>query len=256
MKNSKALLSLISLSILLTACGTSAPQAENKTTNTTTTPATSTITTSPSTPAEVKALSLNKSTFVRGEKITASFELKQGTVEENGWIGVVPANIPSGKEIDAEGKYITYEYLKGMTAGSKFLSAPNIPGEYSVRIYSSDSEGIELARADFKVSEPTENEATVKVDKSTYAPGEEIIATFTAPLYPDSAWLGLIPSEVEHGSESTNDANDLAYQYLEGKTSGTLNFTAPEKPGKYDLRLNTADSFNGVEITYTTFEVK
>ena len=94
---------------------------------------------------------------------------------------------------------------------------------------------------------------TLKLDKSRYRPGEKIVVTFTAsPDYQDNAWIGLIPSSVEHGSESTNDENDVAYQYLRGQNAGTFTFQAPDEPGAYDLRMNNA----GLEVGSVSFTVQ
>ena len=56
---------------------------------------------------------------------------------------------------------------------------------------------------------------------------------------------GIIPAKIEHGRESLNDQPDLAYLYLEGKTSGVLTFAAPRNPGRYDLRMHDTDSGGG-----------
>jgi len=93
------------------------------------------------------------------------------------------------------------------------------------------------------------------LERSTYHPGETIVVGFSTPGdLPDNAWIGLVPSDVPHGEEAVNDKHDLAYRYLRGKTSGSVEFTAPDKPGSYDFRLNDTDS-NGKELTHVTFTV-
>jgi hypothetical protein len=93
------------------------------------------------------------------------------------------------------------------------------------------------------------------VDKTVVQKGETISVTFQTPskLEPN-AWIGIIPSDVPHGSEDRNDQFDVAYQYLKGRQSGTLQFTAPTKPGSYDFRLNDTDN-NGNELASVTFTV-
>jgi hypothetical protein len=96
---------------------------------------------------------------------------------------------------------------------------------------------------------------SLKLDRIEYRPGENINVHFTAPTnLPDNAWIGIIPSTVVHGNESENDKNDIAYQYLKKKTSGTLTFTAPLSPGMYDFRMNDSDS-DGKEIASISFSV-
>ena len=67
----------------------------------------------------------------------------------------------------------------------------------------------------------------------------------------------MIPSEVEHGSTSTNDQHDVWYDYLRGRFNGSLTFKAPDKPGSWDVRLNNGfQQGDGKEHTSVSFEVK
>lgn len=68
------------------------------------------------------------------------------------------------------------------------------------------------------------------------------------------ALIGIIPSNIPHGDEEVNDAHDVTYQYLEGRTSGTLVFTAPSS-GYWDLRMHSSDS-SGVEIATVSFTTR
>ena len=53
----------------------------------------------------------------------------------------------------------------------------------------------------------------LQVSHTVVAPGGEIQVTFTAPVgLPDDAWLGIIPSDVPHGSEAVNEEHDLSYE--------------------------------------------
>ena len=97
--------------------------------------------------------------------------------------------------------------------------------------------------------------AGLKIDKTNFLPGEGITVAYTAlPEYDSSAWVGIIPSAVPHGSESENDSHDISYQYLQKSTAGTLTFAAPNQPGTYDFRMHNTDS-NGVEVATVTFTV-
>ncbi len=97
-----------------------------------------------------------------------------------------------------------------------------------------------------------------KTDKSAYTPGETIKVDYTADANWDkSAWIGIIPSDVAHGKEAENDANDIAYKYLKKSAKGTLEFTAPNEPGNYDIRMHdTDDGSKGLEISSVSFTVK
>ncbi|MGQ8335787.1 hypothetical protein ACUNWD_04495 [Sunxiuqinia sp. A32] len=96
---------------------------------------------------------------------------------------------------------------------------------------------------------------TLNIPSSQFKPGEIIYVDFTAPgSYADNAWVGIIPSSVQHGSEATNDKYDLTYQYLKKRTSGRLEFKAPAKEGSFDLRMNDSDS-GGKEVASVSFVV-
>jgi hypothetical protein len=97
--------------------------------------------------------------------------------------------------------------------------------------------------------------AKLEINKAEFKPGEVIVVKYAAmPEYDPSAWIGIIPSSVAHGSEAENDKHDIAYQYLRKSTSGELNFTTPSNPGSYDLRMHNTDN-NGMEVASVTFKV-
>lgn len=98
----------------------------------------------------------------------------------------------------------------------------------------------------------------LSVNKTSVKQGETIIVTFKAQGGLEShAWIGLIPSGTQHGSESVNDQYDLSYQYLNGKTSGQLTFIAPMQAGSFDFRLNESDSKSDAkELASVSFTVE
>jgi hypothetical protein len=82
------------------------------------------------------------------------------------------------------------------------------------------------------------------------------VVHFTAPdTFAAGAWMGIIPSEVPHGSAMTNDEHDLDYAYLNNQVSGVLIFAAPTDPGSYDFRLNDSEDASGEEVASVTFQV-
>jgi len=94
------------------------------------------------------------------------------------------------------------------------------------------------------------------LDKTTFAPREQMTVHFTAPAsFEDNAWVGIFPADVPHGKEETNDLNKLIFQYLRKRTSGELVFSGPTRPGSYDLRMNDTDT-NGTEVATITFTVE
>jgi len=180
------------------------------------------------------------------------------TISENAWVGIVPSNVPHGSEAENDEHDVDYQYLEGKTNGLLSFEAPAVPGSYDIRMFDTDGDGKELASVTFEVvlTSPNIGKGTLSIAKASFAPGEEIAVEFTTdPSFPPEAWVGIIPADVPHGSEDENDQYDLSYLYLEGQTSGTLMFTAPEEPGSYDLRMHDTDA-DGVEVTSVTFVVK
>ncbi|MFH1829846.1 MAG: Tudor-knot domain-containing protein [Pseudomonadota bacterium] len=97
---------------------------------------------------------------------------------------------------------------------------------------------------------------SLKITTKSVGPGEEITVEYKTPKgYKENAWIGIIPSNIEHGSEATNDKHDVAYTYLKGSTSGTFTFKAPIKPGSYDFRMHDTDA-GGTEVASVTFRVE
>lgn len=97
----------------------------------------------------------------------------------------------------------------------------------------------------------------LSLDKASYAPGDVITVHFSvdpASVTDKEAWVGLLPADVPHGSESENDKYDLAYDYLAGRTSGEMTFEAPAEPGQYEMRMHDSDN-EGHEIAAVAFTV-
>lgn len=88
-----------------------------------------------------------------------------------------------------------------------------------------------------------------------FEPGEMISVEYYIPeeFINNSPWIGIVPSDIEHGSESVNDQYDSDYVYLYD-AEGIITMNAPNEPGYYDFRMNDSD-YDGIEVTYLTFEV-
>ena len=208
------------------------------------------------------SLSINKSIVAPGEEFTVSFSASPA-LPENAWIGIVPSNIQHGSETVNDQHDLTYQYIQRRTSGTMVFKAPTTPGSFDIRFNDTDNNGLELAFVSFTVTAQapayppaiSQNEASLRLDKNTYRPGEPIKVYFTAPShYAANAWVGIIPSQIAHGSEALNDQHDLTYQYVSKRTSGEMNFNAPIKPGNYDFRMNDTDN-NGREVASISFFV-
>lgn len=196
-------------------------------------------------------LTLDKKVFAPGENITLHFEVTQ-QVAQNAWIGIIPSHVAHGSEAENDKYDLTYQYLKGLTSGVLSFKAPTQLGSYDFRMNDSDNNGKEIASVSFQVGKPV---ASLSLEKKNFSEGEEIRVIFIAgENFSNNAWIGIIPSNIAHGSEAENDKNDLSYQYLKGSQSGVLIFKAPTKPGSYDFRMHDTDS-SGKEVASITFTV-
>ena len=202
-----------------------------------------------------QTLSLEKKTFFTTEDIQVSFTAP-ANYPPNAWVAVVPSEVKHGNTVLNNEKNFGYQYLKGRATGVLVFTAPAKPGAYDFRLTSEDynDRGKEVASVSFTVTAPG---ATITIDKTTFAPGQDISLNFTAPAsYAPNAWIGIVPSQIKH-TEALNDENNRGYDYLKSRTSGTMVLKAPAEPGAYDLRMNDEDDHErGHETFSLSFMVK
>ncbi|MCI5144490.1 MAG: hypothetical protein D3923_02965 [Candidatus Electrothrix sp. AR3] len=201
------------------------------------------------------SMHLNKNNFLPGEEINVQFT-SPDTFTDNAWIGIIPSNVQHGSELVNDKFDLSYQYLKKRTSGTLTFKAPTKEGSYDFRMHDTDNDGREVASVSFTVTSSKLSElSSLQLNKNNFSPEEEIKVHFTVSgNFADNAWIGIIPSHVQHGSESVNDKFDLSYQYLKKRTSGTLTFKAPTEEGSYDFRMHDTDN-NGREITSVSFKV-
>ena len=114
----------------------------------------------------------------------------------------------------------------------------------------SSSEGIGSSSGSMMLE--GQQQADVQFPKSEYYPGDEIPLTIMAIGLSDKCWVGVVPSAIEHGSESINDQNDISYIHPHNLERPFL--IAPREPGSYDIRLNSDDN-DGKELASRGFTV-
>ena len=194
-------------------------------------------------------LTVSKTKLNPGE----SFEVRyafSGTMPPSSWIGVIPSETPHGTESVNDAHDVSYQYTN-QAEGAFTFQAPVKAGSYDLRWSGGGKEfastTIQVMAVDFKPS--------LKLQKNSYNPGDDIALDFSVAIpLPKTAWIGIIPSNIPHGSEDVNDQNDVDYQYVGEKQSGTLQFHAPDKAGSWDFRLNDVDG-GGTELASVTFQV-
>lgn len=189
----------------------------------------------------------SKTKVIPGESFDVQYSFG-GPIKQGAWIGIIPSNIPHGKESTNDANDVWYQYTP-QPDGKMTAQAPMKPGSYDLR-WSGD--GLEFASVTFEVS-AVDYKTVFRLKKNTFNPGDDIELEFsTAVPLPKNAWIGVIPSEVPHGDEGVNDQHDVNYQYIGDKNPNIFKFPAPDKPGSYDFRLNDS---GGREIASVTFQV-
>ena len=181
-------------------------------------------------------LTPDKSVYVPREPIRVSFTAPLG-MKTTSWVGIIPSDMPRGGEDIMDANDIGYKYLSGKTQGVLEFTAPTKVGKYDLR--ASDKTN-EVGFAQFEVAATTPSRTpTLSLDKTSYDKGETINVQFTAfPFYPSNSWIGIVAADIPHGKEELNDANDVGYKYISGKTQGTLELKAPRTAGTYDIRMH------------------
>lgn len=196
---------------------------------------------------------LDGDSFPTGTPLEIHFEASS-QLGAQAWLGLVPADLPHGSAETNDEHDVAYQWVADQVAGNVTLTAPSTAGRWDARLNDGTGEGAsEIASASFTLVRPT---ARVWLDRQRFAPGDEITIHFevSTELGP-SAWIGLVPADVPHGSADTNDENDVAYDWVRGLAGGSITLTAPEDPGRWDARLNDSDS-DGVELASASFSVE
>ncbi|MEZ0374857.1 MAG: hypothetical protein ACAI44_37575 [Candidatus Sericytochromatia bacterium] len=221
----------------------------------------------PASPTAAKGptkVELSKTSFSAGEAITVHFSVDPAlALDKTAWIGLIPSEVPHGNEAVNDNYDQEYHYLDGKTSGDMTFKAPQDPGNYDLRLNSSDENGTELSSVSFTVAGPAKplTGNALALDKSRYAPGETMTITVSIKAeskLDETAWVGIVPSAVDHGSEKLNDQHNLGYKYLGKALFGKTTLPAPGAPGLYDIRLNDTDndSLNGQELAFISFVVE
>ena len=98
--------------------------------------------------------------------------------------------------------------------------------------------------------------AEVWLEQTSYFPGASIAVNFKTPgALGDSAWIGVVASDIPHGSSRENDRHDVSYVYVRGRAEGTATVSGPRQPGSWDVRLHDSTDSDGNEIAFASFEV-
>jgi hypothetical protein len=172
-----------------------------------------------SAPFSVAASSIgsDQPSYSTGVPVTISWSGLPGN--QHDFVAIAPAGSPSNV-------ISTWRYTNGAAAGSfSYIGLPN--GTYVARAFLNDTYTLLVQSAPFTISGATT--ATVTRNKSSYAPGEDVVITWSGlPGYPQD-WIAMSPQNgLPH--------EIVRWAYTNGQSSGTLTFPAPTQPGNYEIR--------------------
>lgn len=191
-------------------------------------------------------LSLVKNIVEPGEEITVNYTTKNAL--DRSWIGLIPSNIQHGSEVTNDDNDVDFKYIEqNLSVGSALFVAPADTGNYDFRM-NDRNEGKEIATVSFKVSGTPNTITELNVAKTSFAKSEAMTVDFKALVTWDKqAWVAIVPASTAHGSAEEADKVDVAYEYLNKRSKGTIKFTTPSTGGNYSIRMY--DAYHGKEVT-------
>ncbi|MDR2092145.1 MAG: hypothetical protein LBP58_02350 [Azoarcus sp.] len=193
-------------------------------------------------------LALDKTVYARGEEITATLN---GVTERMNKDGATLAIYRAG---GVHGSGYFYESRVDTGISLVEFSTPPETGAYEIRFYRKPPANDDTLAISVPFTVEGEVKVTVKLDKKTYAGGEEIGVTLngvTDRMRKDGAFLAIYEAGTGH-NENISDLTPLPAGNRE------LLFHAPHESGSYEIRFYRKDSpkNNATLATTVPFTVK
>jgi len=171
---------------------------------------------------QAQSLSASPDKIYFGPKKTITVTFSGAPGNQNDWIGIFKAGAGARS-------YITYQYIKGQKSGTLTFNAPEEVGKYEFRMWEKDWTRQVAVSNQVSIEYPPAK-LHPSVQKMNIGPGKKVSVSFeNAPGY-DNDWIGLF----KVGAKAKGW---ISWQYLKGKTKGSLEFVAPESPGSYEFRM-------------------
>ncbi len=155
-------------------------------------------------------------------------------MDSRSWLGI----FDSGKDTSNASGYDSYVYMAEPFNNNLTFTAPDKPGNYTLRFYSADP-GELITEIPFRIGQPDLPGIAFTLNKKTYDPEEEVIVNYVGhENLAESAWIGLFKSEKE--TKAYNKYFD--YHYLKPKLKGQFTFKAPPTKGEYQAKMFYAET--------------
>ena len=179
------------------------------------------------------SLTMRADQLLPGDSVAADYHAEG--LSDNAWVGVVPAATPHGSEAVNQGARLGYQTLPdGTGSGSLSFDLPDAPGEYELRMFDTDFNGMEVASAGFEVLE----QEILHVDRPSYLLGETMTVRAYLPDPSKKRDVVLVPASLPVLDE-VPPPSDLVI-HLENLAQGEqfeARQAAPPVAGEYEIRL-------------------
>lgn len=184
--------------------------------------------------AWAQTLSLDKTAYISGEGITATFSSGPGNAHD--WVGIYPQGIVPGSQSSTAWLYIdgtcngangaangATTFNTGQTCG---LEWPLSPGTYDA--YFLENNGYVILDGPVSYTVTASAGATFILDKAVYYEGETITATFTGAPGNATDWVGYY-SHPNGGSPTNCSSNgaSLGFNFTDGSVDGSVSLYTP-----------------------------
>lgn len=207
------------------------------------------------------SLKLSKKAFSIGEPVPVTLNVPEEVYLEpnsNAWVGLYDVSRLQENQADVLGPpRLTFQYVN-TRQGSLTFNAPPMSGIYELRLYDRYSGTLLLDAVRFTMSAKLASGALTAASPKVNM-GQKFMARLAVPddIYLER-WAHVSFHLVDGGAATGELAPRLGKQYLpDQKTKGRhaeLAFTAPDYPGKFELRLYDRDN-GGILLASAPVEV-
>jgi hypothetical protein len=192
-----------------------------------------------------------KLTHYVGENLVVEYSIDKPNPGK-AWVGLIPEDISAQDEPSNDAADVAYAYTVDAQQATLNIEAPKT-GKYRLRFFAGSDPDSRLVGesplitvtqwpagdrakklAPYVTINATGTPASGKIEVQETFP---VVAYFEVPAgYSDKAWLGVVPADVTSPLEAENDAVDVSYMYLNGRTKDSFTWK-PDKLGTFVFRL-------------------
>jgi len=173
-----------------------------------------------------------------GDTINVSFAAPAGQ-DRYSWVGFVLDDALA----DPTPEHYVQQSIDNRTTGTMTFEVPAMLGNYRLWMYDGRNRKV-LKQVPVRIEVDTASAALDLPGGTRLEPGQEFDVNFRAsPNYRAYVWVKIVGPDTPRDIAEADLAaiESLSHMRLNGKTNGTLTFSAPQKPGRYLLRMQDPD---------------